>query len=239
MYNSDMEDIRKIEQLASYKDIDVDRARQLYMDNVAKEEEFDNLNGVTTKSPIRVMPKFGSIITGGDDNSTLYEDSNGFWSSPEDYLEKAYLKLQNIFNLTGESFSEFNFIDIGCGTGKPAFYYLSKNAGFKSYSGFEIDEKYFNICESNKDSMPDIDKSVVNFYHKNAIDHSFDFEKSVVLFNNSFSGETRNTFLKNNVPLMEDSNCYLVTIAIDKDILSSYSLENIYSFDLLNIWRVR
>lgn len=237
VYNSSMSDMRRIDQVASYKDIDVDRTKQTYMDNVAKEEDFDNLHGINTKSPIRLLPKTGSIIMGGEDNSALYEDSNGFQSCPEEYLEKAYLKLQEIFNSTGESFSDFNFIDIGCGAGKPAFYYLSKNAGFNSYSGFEIDEKYFNICESNKDSMPDIDKSIVNFYNKNVIDHSFNFENSVVLFSNPFIGETRNTFFQNNIPLIEDSNCYLITIAIDKDILSHYSLENVFSFDWLNIWK--
>lgn len=237
MYNSDMENLRKLEQEASIKGIDLDRTKQLYIDSVDKEQIFDETYNVNTKSPIKVGPKTGSIMLGGEDNSLMYEDSNGFQSCPEDYLEKAYLKLQEIFSSTGESFSDFNFIDIGCGTGKPAFYYLSKNAGFNSYSGFEIDEKYFNICESNKESMPDIDKSIVNFYHKNAIDHSFDFENSVVLFSNPFIGETRNTFIQNNIPLMEDSNCYLITIAIDKDILSSYSLDNVYSFDWLNIWK--
>ena len=237
VYNSFMDNLRRIDQLASYQNIDIDRAKQVYMDNVSKEEEFDNLYGVNTKSPIRLLPKTGSIIMGGEDNSALYEDSNGFQSSPEEYLDKALAKLKEVIELDGKNISEFNFIDIGCGTGKPIFYLLSKDAGFNSYSGFEIDEKYFNICESNKESMPDIDKSIVNFYHKNAIDHSFNFENSVVLFSNPFIGETRNTFIQNNIPLIEDSNCYLITIAIDKDILGSYSLDNIYSFDWLNIWK--
>ncbi len=237
MYNSDMDNIRKIEQIASNKDIDLDRTRQLYIDNVAKEQEFDDLYGVNTKSPIRVLPKTGSIVMGGEDNSLLYEDSNGFQSSPEDYLDKALVKIKEVIELDGKNISEFNFIDIGCGAGKPIFYLLSKNAGFKSYSGFEIDSKYFDICESNKEIMPNIDKSIVNFYNKNALNHSFDFEKSVVFFSNPFIGETRSTFIKNNIPLIEDSDSYLVTIAIDKDILKSYDLKNIYSFDWLNIWR--
>ena len=232
-----MDNIRKVEQVASHKEIDLDRTKQLYIDNVAKEQEFDDLYGVSTKSPIRVLPKTGSVIMGGDDNSLLYEDSNGFQSSPEDYLEKALTKLKEVIEVDGQSVSDFNFIDIGCGAGKPIFYLLSKDAGFKSYSGFEIDSKYFDICESNKNIMPNLDKSVVNFYNKNAIDHSFDFEKSVILFSNPFIGETRNTFFKNNIPLIEDSDAYLVTIAIDKDILKLYNLENIYSFDWLNIWR--
>jgi hypothetical protein len=237
VYNSDMDNIRKIEQIASNKDIDLDRTRQLYIDNVAKEQEFDDLYGVNTKSPIRVLPKTGSIVMGGEDNSLLYEDSNGFQSSPEDYLDKALVKIKEVIELDGKNISEFNFIDIGCGAGKPIFYLLSKNAGFKSYSGFEIDSKYFDICESNKEIMPNIDKSIVNFYNKNALNHSFDFEKSVVFFSNPFIGETRSTFIKNNIPLIEDSDSYLVTIAIDKDILKSYDLKNIYSFDWLNIWR--
>ena len=232
-----MDNIRKVEQVASHKEIDLDRTKQLYIDNVKKEQEFDDLYGVNTKSPIRVLPKTGSVIMGGDDNSLLYEDSNGFQSSPEDYLDKALTKLKEVIEVDGQSVSDFNFIDIGCGAGKPIFYLLSKDAGFKSYSGFEIDSKYFDICESNKNIMPNLDKSVVNFYNKNAIDHSFDFEKSVILFSNPFIGETRNTFFKNNIPLIEDSDAYLVTIAIDKDILKSYDLENIYSFDWLNIWR--
>ena len=232
-----MDNIRKVEQVASHKEIDLDRTKQLYIDNVTKEQEFDDLYGVNTKSPIRVLPKTGSVIMGGDDNSLLYEDSNGFQSSPEDYLDKALTKLKEVIEVDGQSVSDFNFIDIGCGAGKPIFYLLSKDAGFKSYSGFEIDSKYFDICESNKNIMPNLDKSVVNFYNKNAIDHSFDFEKSVILFSNPFIGETRNTFFKNNIPLIEDSDAYLVTIAIDKDILKSYNLENIYSFDWLNIWR--
>jgi SAM-dependent methyltransferase len=232
-----MDNIRKIEQIASNKDIDLDRTKQLYIDNVAKEQEFDDLYGVNTKSPIRVLPKTGSIVMGGEDNSLLYEDSNGFQSSPEDYLDKALVKIKEIIELDGKNISEFNFIDIGCGAGKPIFYLLSKNAGFKSYSGFEIDSKYFDICESNKEIMPNIDKSIVNFYNKNALNHSFDFEKSVVFFSNPFIGETRSTFIKNNIPLIEDSDAYLVTIAIDKDILKSYDLKNIYSFDWLNIWR--
>jgi hypothetical protein len=232
-----MDNIRKVEQVASHKEIDIDRAKQLYIDNVTKEQEFDDLYGVNTKSPIRVLPKTGSVIMGGDDNSLLYEDSNGFQSSPEDYLDKVLTKLKEVIELDGQSISDFKFIDIGCGAGKPIFYLLSKDAGFKEYSGFEIDSKYFNICESNKGIMPNIDTSVVNFYNKNAIDYSFDFEKSVILFSNPFTGETRNTFFKNNISLIEDSDCYLVTIAIDKDILKSYNLENIYSFDWLNIWR--
>lgn len=237
MYNSDMANIRKVEQEASYQDIDVDRTKQLYMDNVSNEEQFDLLHGVNTKSPIKVLPKTGSIIMGGDDNSELYEDSNGFQSSPEDYLDKALLKLKEVIELDNKNLSDFNFIDIGSGAGKPIFYLLSKDAGFKSYSGFEIDKKYFDISESNKNIMPNIDKSIVNFYNKNVIDHSFDFENSVILFSNPFIGETRSTFLTNNIPLIEDSDAYLVTIAIDKDILKPYALENIYSFDWLNIWR--
>lgn len=237
MYNSNMDDIRQIEQEASLKYIDVDRTRQLYIDNVTKEQEFDYLYGTNTKSPIRVLPKTGLVIMGGDDNSLLYEDSSGFQSCPEDYLDKALTKLKEIIELDNQSISDFNFIDIGCGSGKPILYLLSKDAGFKSYSGFEIDSKYFNICESNKDIMPNIDKSIVNFYNKNVIDHSFDFEKSVVFFANPFIGETRNTFFKNNIPLIEDSDTYLVTIATSRDVLNSYNLENIYSFDGLSIWR--
>lgn len=220
MYNSIMDNFNR------------ERAIQTYADSVNKEIAFDLKYGTQTKTPTKIS-RTGMLIINVDDNSEKYPVSNGNQSCPEEYLDIAYDKLNEILL---DDFEDFNLIDIGSGYGKVLLYLLTKEKHLKSYTGIEIDNDYIDISNSNKNAMSNLINVPVNFYNKDALTYDIDYSNAILFLANPFIEEVMFDFVEKNIPLIIENNSILVTVGTNPVLFES-SLNCLHAFDGIQIWR--
>lgn len=103
------------------------------------------------------------------------------------YQGAGYIILFRIFKII-ETYSKYKFVDIGCGKGRAVF--VAERSGFKSLTGFDLDEQLIEIAQKNLDEFYRRRKdSKINFLVANALDYNYESNPTVYFLFNPFNEE--------------------------------------------------
>jgi SAM-dependent methyltransferase len=91
-----------------------------------------------------------------------------------------------------EDFSQFTFVDIGCGKGRPLL--MAEEYGFQRIIGVELSRSLAKVAEANARR---IGSQRISVEHGDARDFQFPDGPLVVFFFNPFSGETLQIMMRN------------------------------------------
>tara|TARA_A100001388_G_scaffold277650_1_gene270230 strand:- start:1433 stop:2074 length:642 start_codon:yes stop_codon:yes gene_type:complete len=133
-------------------------------------------------------------------NASTYLDADGllYVASFTSVIKKT---LEITLNIIGnDSFSRYQFIDLGCGKGKSIIFFLEKFIKTKKFNpiGIEYDERLYNIAKNNLFNICNYQKGDLDLI----LDSATNLEKYVsstnlvVYLYNSFQGETLNEVLR-------------------------------------------
>jgi 16S rRNA G966 N2-methylase RsmD len=104
------------------------------------------------------------------------------------YQGAGYLILFKIFEQIIPHTKTFNFMDIGCGKGRPVF--VAESFGYENLTGIDIDEELIAIANSNlKNYLLKRKTSNIQFSHVNALEYNYDNKPMVYFLFNPFNEE--------------------------------------------------
>lgn len=123
-------------------------------------------------------------IYGINTSSIKKSDSTEFFH----YQGAGYLILFRIFEYITPQTKHFDFVDIGCGKGRPLF--VAEFYGYETLKGIELDKTLIEAAESNaKSYLLKRKTSRIEFIHINALDHNYKNVPTVYFFFNPFNEE--------------------------------------------------
>lgn len=111
------------------------------------------------------------------------------------YQGAAYFVLFEIFKEIAPKTNHFNFVDIGCGKGRPIF--VAESFGYKNLIGLDLDEELITIARSNQKKCLLKNKlSHVAFVCINALQYDYTNLPTVYFMFNPFNKEILSEVLK-------------------------------------------
>ena len=134
-----------------------------------------------------------------------------------------------------DKISEYNFIDIGCGKGKPIIYNIVNNVGYKEYIGIEIDPALSEIFKKNLISVNSSNAKSLNI---DAFDYDYSENKCIYFFAKPFEKPIFDLFIDKIINDIIKVDCYLVFV-FEQDLapLDHKNLELIYSNEPITIYK--
>ncbi|MDP1801392.1 MAG: class I SAM-dependent methyltransferase [Bacteroidota bacterium] len=104
------------------------------------------------------------------------------------YQGAGYLILFKVFEKIIPHTKTFNFMDIGCGKGRPVF--VAESLGFENLKGIDLDEELIAISNSNlKNYLLKRKTSDIQFIKANALDFNYENKPTVYFLFNPFNEE--------------------------------------------------
>ena len=118
-------------------------------------------------------------------------------------LKKLIILFQEDFNC-----EEYNFLDVGCGYGVPLVF-VKKKFNFKSVSGFDLLEE---CVERSRQNIKKSGNSNVNVFQANAKNFKLDDKKYFIFMFNPFDKIIMDTFMQNNIEVLNENKCIIAYI---------------------------
>ena len=104
------------------------------------------------------------------------------------YQGAGYLVLYRIFEEIAPQTKSFNFVDIGCGKGRPVF--VAESFGYNDLTGIDLDKELIEAANENlKTYLLKRKESVIKFIHANALEHNYRNTPTVYFLFNPFNEE--------------------------------------------------
>lgn len=124
------------------------------------------------------------------------------------YLNALFDELQNIFFKNSINTKDYNFIDVGAGTGRGCI--LALNQNFKSVSGVEYSKVAFEIAKKNTR------KTKASLLLSDIRDLKLKDQKTVFLLFNPFGDEILNSFLVN-ISSNIKKDCFILYVNLEEE----------------------
>lgn len=104
------------------------------------------------------------------------------------YQGAGYLVLYRIFELVTPHTKLFDFVDIGCGKGRPAF--VAESYGYEKLTGIELDKELAEAARENlKHYSLKRKSSTIEFITANALEYNYKNKPTVYFLFNPFNEE--------------------------------------------------
>jgi len=117
-------------------------------------------------------------------SSIKKSDSDEFFH----YQGASYLVLSRIFKNILQPTKTFEFVDIGCGKGRPVF--VAEAFGYDHLTGIDLDKELIEAANENlKSYLLKRKTSTVNFINVNALEHNYKNTPTVYFLFNPFNEE--------------------------------------------------
>lgn len=124
------------------------------------------------------------------------------------YQGASYLVLFKIFEHIANETKHFDFIDIGCGRGRPAF--VAESFGYTTIIGIDLDASLVATANTNINYyVPKNKTSTFTFIHANALDFNYKNKPTVYFLFNPFNETVLNSVL-NKILLTTSSNTFFI-----------------------------
>ena len=198
-------------------------------------KDFDNENNIDTEGPVKEIIENDESIFVPDyyDNSFKYPGSFGYQPTAIPWLD-----IVNLYFVNNIKCSEYKFVDVGCGKGKPIFYNIINNIPYKSYCGLEIDNDIFNIFINNIKTINKKYFKYVQALNINALDYKYEEDKCIYFFFKPFEKYIFDELIKKYLKNIINSKSYLVFIfEQDFNVGLINELELVYKAGPVTIYR--
>ncbi len=117
-------------------------------------------------------------------SSIKKSDSDEFFH----YQGASYIVLYRIFELVTPRTKFFDFVDIGCGKGRPVF--VAESYGYDKLTGVELDKELVEAANKNLNSYALKRKaSTIEFINANALEYNYKNTPTVYFLFNPFNAE--------------------------------------------------
>ncbi len=102
------------------------------------------------------------------------------------YQGSGYLVLFRIFEYMAPQTKHFDFVDIGCGKGRPIF--VAEHYGYNNLTGIELDKELIDAANENlKNYTLKRKTSQIRFIHANALEYNYQNIPTVYFLFNPFN----------------------------------------------------
>ena len=164
-----------------------------------------------------------------------YEENSSYFEGSTHYQPTANYWIDLINQYFKDKISEYKFIDIGCGKGKPIIYNIVNNVGYKEYIGIEIDPVLSEIFKKNLISVNSSNAKSLNI---DAFDYDYSENKCIYFFAKPFEKPIFDLFIDKIINDIIKVDCYLVFV-FEQDLapLDHKNLELIYSNEPITIYK--
>ena len=191
---------------------------------------FDEKYKVNTAAPIKTIIENGIEIV-----VPHYEENSSYFEGSTHYQPTANYWIDLINQYFKDKISEYKFIDIGCGKGKPIIYNIVNSVGYKEYIGIEIDPVLSEIFKKNLISVNSSNAKSLNI---DAFDYDYSENKCIYFFAKPFEKPIFDLFIDKIINDIIKVDCYLVFV-FEQDLapLDHKNLELIYSNEPITIYK--
>ena len=164
-----------------------------------------------------------------------YEENSSYFEGSTHYQPTANYWIDLINQYFKDKISEYKFIDIGCGKGKPIIYNIVNSVGYKEYIGIEIDPVLSEIFKKNLISVNSSNAKSLNI---DAFDYDYSENKCIYFFAKPFEKPIFDLFIDKIINDIIKVDCYLVFV-FEQDLapLDHKNLELIYSNEPITIYK--
>ena len=191
---------------------------------------FDEKYKVNTAAPTKTIIENGIEIV-----VPHYEENSSYFEGSTHYQPTANYWIDLINQYFKDKISEYKFIDIGCGKGKPIIYNIVNSVGYKEYIGIEIDPVLSEIFKKNLISVNSSNAKSLNI---DAFDYDYSENKCIYFFAKPFEKPIFDLFIDKIINDIIKVDCYLVFV-FEQDLapLDHKNLELIYSNEPITIYK--
>ena len=191
---------------------------------------FDEKYKVNTAAPTKTIVENGVEIV-----VPHYEENSSYFEGSTHYQPTANYWIDLINQYFKDKISEYKFIDIGCGKGKPIIYNIVNSVGYKEYIGIEIDPVLSEIFKKNLISVNSSNAKSLNI---DAFDYDYSENKCIYFFAKPFEKPIFDLFIDKIINDIIKVDCYLVFV-FEQDLapLDHKNLELIYSNEPITIYK--
>ena len=191
---------------------------------------FDEKYKVDTAAPTKTIIENGIEIV-----VPHYEENSSYFEGSTHYQPTANYWIDLINQYFKDKISEYKFIDIGCGKGKPIIYNIVNGVGYKEYIGIEIDPVLSEIFKKNLISVNSSNAKSLNI---DAFDYDYSEKKCIYFFAKPFEKPIFDLFIDKIINDIIKVDCYLVFV-FEQDLapLDHKNLELIYSKEPITIYK--
>ena len=163
------------------------------------------------------------------------EENSSYFEGSTHYQPTANYWIDLINQYFKDKISEYKFIDIGCGKGKPIIYNIVNSVGYKEYIGIEIDPVLSEIFKKN---LISVNSSNAKFLNIDAFDYDYSENKCIYFFAKPFEKPIFDLFIDKIINDIIKVDCYLVFV-FEQDLapLDHKNLELIYSNEPITIYK--
>ena len=149
---------------------------------------FDEKYKVDTAAPTKTIIENGIEVV-----VPYYEENSSYFEGSTHYQPTANYWIDLINQYFKDKISEYKFIDIGCGKGKPIIYNIVNNVGYKEYIGIEIDPVLSEIFKKNLISVNSFNAKSLNI---DAFDYDYSENKCIYFFAKPFEKPIFDLFIE-------------------------------------------
>lgn len=104
------------------------------------------------------------------------------------YQGAGYLVLYRVFEEISANTRSYNFVDIGCGKGRPVF--VAESFGYNNLTGIDLDKELIDAANKNlKTYLLKRKESLIEFIHANALEYNYKNTPTVYFLFNPFNEE--------------------------------------------------
>ena len=191
---------------------------------------FDEKYKVNTAAPTKTIIENGVEVV-----VPYYEENSSYFEGSTHYQPTANYWIDLINQYFKDKISEYKFIDIGCGKGKPIIYNIVNSVGYKEYIGIEIDPVLSEIFKKNLISVNSSNAKSLNI---DAFDYDYSENKCIYFFAKPFEKPIFDLFIDKIINDIIKVDCYLVFV-FEQDLapLDHKNLELIYSNEPITIYK--
>ena len=191
---------------------------------------FDEKYKVNTAAPTKIIieNEIEIVVPHYEENSSYFEGSTHYQPTANYWIDliNQYFK---------DKISEYKFIDIGCGKGKPIIYNIVNSVGYKEYIGIEIDPVLSEIFKKNLISVNSSNAKSLNI---DAFDYDYSENKCIYFFAKPFEKPIFDKLMDKIKSDIIKRNCYFVFVfEQDLDVNSIDWLEQVYNQVPISIYK--
>ncbi|MDO9000569.1 MAG: class I SAM-dependent methyltransferase [Bacteroidota bacterium] len=111
------------------------------------------------------------------------------------YQGAGYLILFRVLEQIAAQTKQFEFVDIGCGKGRPVF--VAESIGYKTLTGIDLDGELISVAKENlKNYLLKTQDSKIQFLQVNALEYSYKNMPTVYFLFNPFNEEVLEKVLR-------------------------------------------
>lgn len=198
----------------------IEYIKKIQRDDCLNYKNFDLVNNLNTDAPTKKIFENGIeiIVPWFQKNSSDFKGSTHYQPTANYWVNLINKYFENIS-------SEYKFIDVGCGKGKPILYSIINNANYKEYIGIEVDPELSKIFDENLKILNAKNAKSLNI---DAFDYDYSEDKCIYFFAKPFEKDIFDSFMDKIKNDIIKTDCYLVFV-FEQDLAPA----NIKEFDLI------